>query len=345
MTFNPNSTGQSDSGLFALPFSKEEASLVIIPVPWEVTTSYGHGTSLGPDAIFKASKQLDLCDALYGEFYKLGIYQEPTSVDVLNRSKLLKEKALYLRELLEKGDQITGEDLEIQNEINKASVDLNDWLYKTAKAHLEDNKFVASIGGDHSSPYGLIRALSEKYKDLSILHIDAHHDLRKAYQGYTHSHASIMYNVVQDLSPQSLVQMGIRDFCPEEKDYCIEHPALHCYYDSQTQLRLHNGETWKQVCEEAFSKLTDHVYISFDIDGLQPDLCPNTGTPVPGGLNFSQMESLLYWLSTSGKKVVGFDLCEVAPESEYDLEGWDANVGARVLFKLCGSMFISHSNQ
>ncbi len=346
MNFDPNATGQKDSGIFALPYSLEQSHLVFIPVPWEVTTSFGHGTSLGPDAILAASKQMDLSDGMFGEFYEFGMHQLATSQEILSQSQLLKEKALFLRQLLEKGKKITGEDATIQSEINAASLQLNQWLYEQAQELLDKNKWVAAIGGDHSSPYGLIKALKEKYDDISILHIDAHMDLRQAYQGYKHSHASIMYNVVNDLNPQSLVQLGLRDFCPEESAYSRSREGqIYSYLDSQTQLRLAQGEAWSAICDEAIDKLSDQVYISFDVDGLSPDLCPNTGTPVPGGLSFSQMEVLLHQVVASGKKVVGFDLCEVAPESQYDLEGWDANVGARVLFKLAGCLLRSQNRQ
>ncbi len=343
MTFDPNATGQKNSGIFALPYSLDEAALVFIPVPWEVTTSFGHGTSMGPDAIFAASKQLDLCDGLFGEFYQNGLFQLATDQETISRSRLLKEKALYLRDLLEKGEDISGEDSQIQEDINQASLQLNGWLYEQSREILQKNKWVAAVGGDHSSPYGLIKALKEKYSDLSILHVDAHMDLRKAYQGYNHSHASIMYNVMEDLSPSALVQLGIRDFCPEEKAYAAEHGNIHSFLDSQVALRLAQGETWTAICKSAIRNLSDNVYISFDIDGLSPDLCPSTGTPVPGGLSYPQMEALLHEVAQSGKRVVGFDLCEVAPESEYDFEGWDANVGARVLFKLAGCLFDSQN--
>jgi agmatinase len=336
MNFDPNGTGQKEAGLFALPYSVEESQLVVVPVPWEVTTSFGHGTSLGPDAILTASKQLDLYDGLFGEFYQQGICQLPTPQRILNLSRLLKEKALHLRDILERGERLQGGDRDIQNEINQASLEVNEWLYQQSQELLSKSKRVAVVGGDHSSPFGLIKTLKEKYEDLSILHIDAHMDLRVAYQGYTHSHASIMYNVMEEIQPQALVQMGIRDFCPAEYEYFREHSNIHCFLDSQVSLRLAQGETWGAICKSALRPLSKHVYISFDIDGLNPNLCPNTGTPVPGGLNFAQMEALLHEVSQSGKQVVGFDLCEVAPESEYNLDGWDANVGARVLFKLAG---------
>ncbi len=343
MSFDPNATGQKDSGVFALPYDYDKAQLIFIPVPWEVTTSFGHGTSMGPDGVFAASKQMDLCDGLFGEFYTHGIYQFPTPEEILSQSRLLKEKALFLRDLLEKGEEIKGEDADIQGEINKASSELNDWLYEKAKTCLDQNKWVAAVGGDHSAPYGLIKALKEKFAKMSILHVDAHMDLRRAYQGYDHSHASIMYNVMQDLQPEALVQLGIRDFCPEEKAFSDDNKRIHSYLDSQVNLRLSDGESWRAICREAVSKLSDEVYISFDVDGLTPDLCPNTGTPVPGGLSFPQMEALLHEVVESGKRVVGFDLCEVAPESQYDLEGWDANVGARILFKLAGCLLRSQN--
>ncbi len=338
MEFDPNKTGTKNSGLFALPFTEEESDLVLLPVPWEVTTSYGHGCSLGPDGIFAASKQLDVCDSLYGDFYQRGIFQRPTNMEWLNRSKLLKEKALDLRDKIENEAEFDHEDRKAQNEINEASIELNQWVYEESKKLLEQKKCPAVIGGDHSAPFGLIKALKEKYSNLSILHIDAHLDLRKSYQDYPFSHASIMRNVYEELSPESIVSFGIRDFCPEERDFVRAQENLYCYYDSQVSLRLSQGQAWTDIVDEALDVLSENVYISFDIDGLQPDLCPHTGTPVPGGLSFSQAEILLYQLSQSSKNIVGFDLCEVAPESQYDLEGWDTNVGARVLFKLAGAL-------
>lgn len=341
MDFNPNATGQKDAGIFALPHTLEESQLVFIPVPWEVTTSYGHGTSLGPAAIQVASKQIDLYDGLFGEFYQYGMHMLAPSEKILSQSRLLKEKALHLRDLLEKGEEIVGEDAEIREEINKASLEVNDWLYNTADEMLEQSKYVAVVGGDHSSPFGLIKALKERFDDLSVLHIDAHMDLRNAYQGYKHSHASIMYNVMEEVKPSALVQLGVRDFCPEEKEYSDNHTSIFSFTDSQVSVRMAQGESWGAICKSALHHLSDNIYISFDIDGLQPDLCPHTGTPVPGGLSFGQMEALLHELVKSGKNVVGFDLCEVSPESEYDIEGWDSNVGARVLFKLAGCLFES----
>lgn len=339
MTFDPNATGNSNYGLFSLPYNEEESDLILIPVPWEVTTSYGDGCSLGPDAIFAASKQLDLCDALYGSFYRRGIFQKASSDQILAQNNELKKKAQQLREQLESGTPLTQAQQDIQKEINQACEHLQNWVYGQAQEILQQDKYCGVIGGDHSAPLGLIRALSEKYPNLSILHIDAHMDLREAYQGYKYSHASIMFNVLQETCVKSLVQLGIRDFCPQEEETSQSDPRVYTFYDSHVSLALSRGESWDSLGLQSINKLTDHVYISLDVDGLCPDLCPNTGTPVPGGLSFPQLEALLYQLSSSKKQIVGFDLCEVSPGPKaQDLEGWDANVGARVLFKLAGAL-------
>jgi len=339
MTFDPNATGNSNYGLFSLPYSEEESNLIIIPVPWEVTTSYGDGCSLGPDAVYTASKQLDLCDALYGNFYTRGIFQRSTADEVLAQNHDLKKKAQQLRKQLESGESLTEPQRKIQKEINQACEQLQIWVQNQAQDVLDQGKYCGVVGGDHSAPLGLIRALSDKYLDLSILHIDAHMDLRQSYQGYKYSHASIMYNVLQETSIKSLVQLGIRDFCPQEEEISQSDPRVYTFYDSHMSLALSRGESRDSLSLQAINKLTDQVYISLDIDGLSPDLCPNTGTPVPGGLGFSQLEALLYQLSSSKKQIVGFDLCEVSPGPDPKcLESWDANVGARVLFKLAGAL-------
>ena len=339
MNFNPNLTGLKNSGIFSLPFCEQDSQLVLLPVPWEVTVSYGGGTSLGPQAIFEASKQLDLHDSLYGDFYKKGIFLRDIPDEILTQSKNLKLKALKIKECLEKGESLNAEEIHWQKEINRACEDLNHKVYKQSKELLSKNKFCGVIGGDHSTPFGLIKALKEKYEFLSILQIDAHMDLRKSYQGYHFSHASIMDNVHRHLKPKSLVQVGIRDFCPQEEQRVRETSNIHSFYDSTISLELSNGKSWKSIIQKILEPVHENVYISLDIDGLSPDLCPNTGTPVPGGLCFSQLETLLHHLSISSKKIVGFDLCEVSPGPKaLSMDCWDSNVGARVLFKLAGAL-------
>ena len=210
--FDPNATGSSKNGIFSLPYSREESELILLPVPWEVTTSYGLGTSMGPSSILQASKQLDLCDALFEDFYQRGIFMEPVSEQWLNKSSELKKETLLVREKLESGQDLTDQEKAIVEKVNQESRQLNNWVYGESKSRLDEGKFCAVVGGDHSSPLGLIKALKEKHSSLSILQIDAHLDLRKSYQGFQYSHASIMRNVIEELEPKALVQIGIRDF-------------------------------------------------------------------------------------------------------------------------------------
>jgi agmatinase len=207
---------------------------------------------------------------------------------------------------------------------------------------LAEGRIPAVIGGDHSTPYGLIQAVTEKYNgDLGILHIDAHADLRDAYQGYQHSHASIMHNVMEKVRPAKLVQVGIRDFSPGEYAYIQSNDRIKTYFDPLTKRRLNKGESWQKICDEAVAHLPKNVHISFDIDGLSPELCPGTGTPVPGGLSFDQALALFATVAESGRKIVSFDLNEVA-EEENSISDWDGNVGARILFKLCGWTMVTN---
>ena len=166
---------------------------------------------------------------------------------------------------------------------------------------------------------------------MGILQIDAHADFRKAYEGFTYSHASIMYNVLDRVNVERLVQVGIRDYCEEEFNR-IELGDLHvkCFFDQHLKEEQFQGKTWHQQCEEIVSHLPSKVYLSVDIDGLRPEFCPSTGTPVPGGLDTDQLFYLFKMVKESGKEVLGADLVEVAPGPTE----WDANVGARVLWRM-----------
>ena len=320
--FDPSAPAAEDSGLFGLPTDYESAKLAILPAPWEVTTSYGAGTASAPQAILKASHQVDLFNRLFAKAYESGFFMMDYPQELFAKNVKMKKLAQ------------TEEQLE---QVNQACEEFNRHIYVQSQKVLRDGKFCAVLGGDHSTPFGLIQAIGEKYKrDYSILHFDAHHDLRQAYQGFTHSHASIFYNVMESsFAPKKLVQVGIRDFCEEEFLYARDNQRIHCYYDHDLAADLFKGKSWQHICDEIVSHLSDNVYVSVDIDGLSPDLCPNTGTPVPGGLSFQQFDFLLERLANKQKKIIGFDLVEVAPDPQ-NISEWDANIGARVLFHLCG---------
>ena len=337
--WNPNDVPESDSGIFALPFSREQSRIIINPVPWDVTTSYGAGTSGGPDLVLHASSQIDLFDLDVGRAYECGYFMDPVPDHLRSLNKNLRLKAERIREL---GGHHAGtkEVMKLIEEVNIGCREMNTWVYESTKKILDAGLICGVLGGDHSVPLGAIRAISESHgSDFGILHLDAHADLRKAYEGFQWSHASIMYNVMSDAKkPAKLVQVGIRDFCEDEFIFIQDRSeSIKTFFDIELKRRQLNGEKWSDLCKEIVSELPEKVYLSFDIDGLDPQLCPHTGTPVPGGLKFHEATELLRQLYIQRKKIVGFDLNEVSNGGLGDAAGeWDGNVGARLLYKMCG---------
>jgi agmatinase len=333
--FDPNAAATEGSGIFGLPSTPEEAGVVLIPVPWEVTTSYRPGTARGPAAILEASKQVDLYDVETGRPYRAGIAMLEVSARVRGwneEGRALAERIIAVGGELE-GDAKLERDLARVNELGAG---LNEWVRDEAERHLGAGKLVGLVGGDHSTPFGLIQAVAKRHPGMGILHIDAHADLREAYEGFTWSHASIMFNVMRRVPEVArLVQVGIRDLCEAEVEMIRRSEGrIVTHFDSELQTRQFAGEGWAGQCERIVESLPKEVYLSFDIDGLDPTLCPSTGTPVPGGLLFPQAALLIGALARSGRKIVGFDLNEVAPGDDGD--EWDANVGARLLYKMIG---------
>jgi agmatinase len=331
---DPNAAG-TPGALFGLPFTPEHAALVIVPVPWEVTVSYHSGTSRAPQAIVDASWQIDLAVKDIPDAWQLGTAVLPFPTSIYEENVKLREWAAQHISTAPEKKSASDPDM---RKINAACENLNIYIKSTTQKLLKDGKMVALLGGDHSTPLGYLRTLSEKYDHFGILQFDAHADLRKAYQGFTYSHASIMYNALKLPGVSRLVQVGIRDYCDEELDVMKNSKGrVVTHFDDEIKSALFEGAYWTDICAQILKDLPQHVYISFDIDGLNPKLCPNTGTPVPGGLEFEQAQYLIRKLATSGKKIIGFDLNEVSPGTD----DWDANVGARMLYHLCNWMAVS----
>jgi len=333
MAFDPDAAGDPGSGIFGIPATRQQARVILLPVPFDATTSYGNGTAAGPDAIYDASMQVDLYDRRLGRVYERGIFMEPADERIAALSEASRALALPI---IEQGGAGPSDAKAIAS-VNAAGEEVNRFTYEHTKSILDEGKVPGLVGGDHSTPFGAIRACAEHAGNLGILHIDAHMDFRPAYEGFTWSHASIMFNVLTRV-PQvaKIVQVGIRDFSEGEMDFGIEQgKRVRTFYDDAWAEELAaGGTTLSSLIQQAIAELPDSVYISFDIDGFDPALCPHTGTPVPGGLSFNQATLLLDALKQSGKRTIGFDLVEVCPGPEGD--EWDANVGARLLYKLCG---------
>jgi agmatinase len=265
--------------------SFEGARILVWPVSYEGTVSYGTGTGRGAAAIIEASRNMELYDEeTDAEVYRLGIH-------TLEESKPVETPERMMKSLLDRGRELVA-----------------------------SGKFVCMIGGEHSVSAPVIRAHAERYENLSVLQIDAHADLRETYDGTPHSHASIMARVTRDLKLPS-VQVGIRSISAEEARSIDELPTR-IFWAKDIVGRT---DWW----EDAVSGLTENVYLTIDIDGLDPSLVAQTGTPEPGGLGWYEVVGLIRTLARS-RRVVGMDLTEYSY-----VEGFDASafLCAKLIYK------------
>jgi agmatinase len=335
-TPDPNGPVPEEAGLYGFDVAWDDAGVVVIPVPVEATTSYRPGTGQGPEAVRRASHQVDLYDVDVGEAYALGIRLEEPLASAAEGDGAARLRAVRAIDAQARGEPADEADLEAVQAFQRR---VEDELARATTRILEAGKLPVVLGGDHSVPLGAIRAAAAAVKGpLGILHLDAHADLRVAYEGFTQSHASIMHNVLEQVPGVRLVQVGLRDVSAPELDRIrAEERVRALFAPALRRARLAGGTG--ALLEEAIAHLPQEVWVSFDIDGLDPVYCPNTGTPVPGGLTFDEAVHLLEALARSGRRVVGLDLCEVAPPPLRDEERpdeWDALVGARLLYKMIG---------
>ncbi|HSP33776.1 MAG TPA: agmatinase family protein [Thermoanaerobaculia bacterium] len=325
MNFDPDAPAGEDSGIYGLPFTPDQSYVVIVPVPFEATTSYGGGTSKGPKAVLEASRQVDLFDRDTGRPYERGIAMLPVPKNIAKWNAAAKKLGRTKVKA-----------------VNEISEQVNEWVYDTTRSLLRAGKMPVILGGDHSVPFGAHRAYVEKYPGMGILHLDAHADLREAYEGFTYSHASIFHNVMTRIRDVGrLVQVGVRDAGEAEHEFIERSKGrIVTFFDSDLAAAKEEGTPFATLADRIVNQLPNDVYLSWDIDGLDPTLCPGTGTPVPGGLSWNEAIGLLRALKRGGKRIVGLDLCEVAP----GVTEWDANVGARLLYKMIGFALLTQSS-
>ena len=320
-----------------IPFTRETARVILIPAPFDASCSQHAGASDGPDAIRAASSFLDVQDRRFGPIYERGIWMAPTPEHI---RKLSADTRKLVTPLMKRGGA-TPEDTEDLRRINEACREMNAYVFNEVTGVLHEGKVPGVIGGEHSVTFGAIKAASQHFGPIGVLQFDAHMDLRVAYGGLTWSHASVMYNVVREIQDITrLVQVGIRDFCPGELAFAERRDAIggqivKTFYDDDMFDEMAWGTPFGELCERIIDSLPRRVWVTFDIDALIPSLCPNTGTPVPGGLTYGQAGMLIQMLGASDREVVGFDLVEVAPKRAGEPFDINANVGARMLYRLC----------
>ena len=338
--FDPNEAALNNH-LFGLPFDEDECDIHVLPAPWEVTVSYGAGTAQGPEEIRSESAQVDLYDEKFPEGWQRGIWMHEIDEGWAAKSDRLREKAEKYLEAYERGEVDTAE-LKLLDEINDGCGNFHRWVERKSDKILSQDKRLILLGGDHSTSLGALRVSKKKYGNFGVLQIDAHADLRKAYEGFHQSHASIMYNAIQLENVTKLVQVGIRDIAQVEIDLIEKNEKIHTFFDWDIKEKSFIGQTWQKQVNQIIAALPQKVYISFDADGLRPELCLNTGTPVPGGFSLEEVNYLIFEVVHSGREIIGFDLNEVGVSEETD---WDANVGARALWNLVCAAELSRRNK
>ncbi len=343
--FDPNAPAPRDSGLFGLPPMGAACEVHVLPVPFEATTSFRRGCAHGPAAILAASHQVDLYDRQTGTPYERGIRMDqiPAEIERWN------EQACTLAARAHDPTCPPSERDECIEKVNAISEQVNGHVARHASSCLERGELPVVLGGDHSVPLGAMIACAQRFQGMGVLHFDAHADLREAYEGFTYSHASIIHNLrtrASDLG--TLVQVGVRDLGSDEAAVIEgarttrENRIITLFDDQWARARFEAGNLRDRV-RRTLDALPENVYVSFDVDGLDPSLCPQTGTPVPGGLTWSETMLWLEELANSGRTVVGLDLCEVSagPGGDPKGESWDATVGARLLYRLIGTALLT----
>ncbi|MEB2309225.1 MAG: agmatinase [Candidatus Brocadiaceae bacterium] len=264
-------------GAFPCDYQNDEevydnSGVVVIGVPFDGTATYQPGTKFGPNAILNASVNVEPYDDELGEIYTIGIF----TIGTLN-----------------------------VEEIHTDAKKVVDTLYKASKAIVKDNKFLVTLGGEHSLSQGVIRAYKEKYRKLSILQLDAHLDLMEQFGGTSFSHASVSRRVVEDLKCK-VTSFGVRVVSKEELMFVQKKKDFISVFYAKD---IHDNDDWH---DQALETLEDHVYITLDVDGFDTSIMPATGTPVPGGLSWYRTIDFLRKVYKN-KKVVGFDVVELKP--------------------------------
>ncbi|SHJ71519.1 agmatinase [Arenibacter nanhaiticus] len=269
----------------------EKAKVVLIPVPYDGTSSWGKGADKGPDAFLEASANMELYDIETGtEVYQQGIYL---------------------------ADAVT------ENSSPEAMVNA---VHRTTKEYIKRNKFVTVFGGEHSISIGTIKAFNECFDNLTVLHIDAHADLRKSYDGTKYNHACAVHEASQTTN---LIQVGIRSMDAIEKTFMDEEKTFFAH-------DMVNDEYWM---DKAIDLMTDNVFITFDLDALDPSIMPSTGTPEPGGLLYYEALEFLKQVFED-KNVVGFDIVELCPNEK---ERSSDFLAAKLYYKMLSYKFMGEA--
>ncbi len=326
MTTDPNDIGVPGF-LFGIPTSPLKAKGIIFPIPWEITVTYHRGTSLLPDSIIEATRQIEFQSLIFPEIslWKEGVAMVPACADIVGWNAQYKKLGNQLyqdnphdQNLIKQLDQIT------MKMIDTAENLIKEWTTK--------EKWVGVLGGEHTVMLPNWKVAYESHGgDLSLIVIDAHLDLRDTYAGLKWSHATVFRRIVEDLgTPKQIIYVGTRAVAPYEWEFVNNNPDLIKVFPA---IEI-NSQTLS-VMQILNQLKTDTVYISVDVDGFDCSITPHTGTPVPGGITYSFFQELLRQIVASKLKIAGFDICEGVPGVP------DTDVIAWLIFDLCCATILS----
>lgn len=340
--FDPNGVIPDNGNYFGIPLTPEEAALVLISAPWDLTVSQRAGSSYAPDAIIEASRRVDFFEPMAPNSWRKGIATVPVDYSLQDTSHRLRTEAERVIKVHEDLGSTAFDHLVYERRlrrVNEATEQMISKIYKQSSQWLSEGKIVGLVGGDQSTAYGHIKAVAEHHDNLGILHIDSGLDLRANYHGFNLSSDSVMHNVLNDIpNVKSFVGVGVRAFSPYEWERAEADERVKLFTGQYMWTRHFEGVTWQTMCSEIIAELPENVYVSLDIDGLTIECSPHAGTLVAGGLRFPEVVYLLGRIVDSGRRIVGFDLTEVVPDLE---DKTDAAIASRLLYNMC-SLALKH---
>jgi agmatinase len=331
--YDPNGIGKNNGNFLGLP-EVDRPAVEFLAVPFAVTVSYGGGTQDGPENVLIASTQLDASLPGLERPWELGFAWKTVGGDWRGKHAEARHYAELIMEYLEAGEALSAEQLDRQKMIEELGESVRQSVAGEVTRCFDEGSFPVLVGGEHAVSLGCYDAAAKK-GDFGILQLDAHMDLREAYEGFKYSHASVMYNAIKEIPRlQTLVQVGIRDWCPAEAELVERSEGrIQVWYDHEMQAQALAGEAFAKTIQPILAALPQRVWISFDIDGLDPSLCAHTGTPVPGGLSFAQALHLCLAVLDSGREIIGLDMVEVAGQP-HEFEG---AVAARLMYAIAAN--------
>lgn len=314
--------------------AKEDADLVLVSAPWDMTSQKGNGAMYTPDAIIDESSITSTYDIVSGVSLKGHVATAEIDYDIQESAQQLCSDVMRIFSHASGDGNLTGDYFTRKiSRINASFDEMHGKIYGQVKDLLASGKKIGIIGGDHSVTYGAVKAVMEHDSDVGILFLDAHCDFADHADIFSYTHNTIAKNILDDMSDLHKMHMvGIREASESDMEIISGDSRLQLTAMEEIHARISQGETWSSICSEIAGSLPEKLYVSIDADVLETMLCPHTDHPVAGGMQFDALIELIRKIVDSGHQIIGFDITEIVPATENSI---DIAVGARLLSKMC----------